>query len=390
MDLQDVIRFSGNLTVDGVSVPVDIKDTAVGDEMFMVRRDKVVYVAYLRQDSTASNPLDDMDCYGSIYTSQRGGCTHREMQEALGLDSYWSPNFDAPAVIAISAPKVLEALVADAQFMARVKQQFEVETDAEAKEELWKNYLDPETYHRNYLGYDFPNPPVEEDSFNRESWALARRTGKIGNPFAVSLDVYEHGLVSYSPSGEGMNCDWDTSRGCAVWVPDSYLERELWGEVLTVFDARVESITGKYDWVPSPDGHDYGDGIKKSYTEVVAAKHIAHLKGEKLSEHTTFEDARDAIVQALGEAFDAAKGFEAVRPKAREYARQACELYSAWCNGECYFVTVEKWKLTLDEDGDIYAKFMDSESGGNIVGSDNAEDNIKEFLCEKLPSMEAA
>lgn len=390
MDLQDVERFSGNLTVDGVSVPVDIKDTAVGDDMFMVRRDKMLYVAYLRQDTTADNPLDDLDGYGSIYTAKRGSCTHGEMQEALGLDSYWAPHFDAPAVIAISAPKVLAALVADSEFMARAKHYFGVDTDAEAREELWKNYLDPETYHAEYLGYHFANPPVEEDTFNRESWILARRTGKIGNPFAVSLDVYEHGLVSYSPSGEGMNCEWDTTRGGAVWVPDSHQEQEFWGEILKVFDGHVESITGKYDWLPNPDGHDYGDGIKKSYTQVVAAKHIAHLNGSTLSEHATFDEAREAVVQALGDAFDAEKGFEAVRSKAREYARQACELYSAWCNGECYYVTVEQWKLTRDEDGDIFAKYMDSESGGNIVGSESADETIKEFLCEKLSEMEAA
>lgn len=39
------------------------------------------------------------------------------------------------------------------------------------------------------------------------------------NPDAVILDVYSHGTDHYSVSGEGMQCEWDTARGGAVWVP---------------------------------------------------------------------------------------------------------------------------------------------------------------------------
>ncbi|PPC99613.1 MAG: hypothetical protein CTY35_03490 [Methylotenera sp.] len=42
----------------------------------------------------------------------------------------------------------------------------------------------------------------------------------IGTPYAISLDVYDHGGQVYSISGTGTQCQWDTARGGAVWVPD--------------------------------------------------------------------------------------------------------------------------------------------------------------------------
>lgn len=47
------------------------------------------------------------------------------------------------------------------------------------------------------------------------------------DPFAVMLDYYEHGLCSYSIAGEGMQCRFDTVKGNVVWVPSTYLRKEL-------------------------------------------------------------------------------------------------------------------------------------------------------------------
>ena len=101
---------------------------------------------------------------------------------------------------------------------------------------------------------------------------------KIGkeNPDAIKIDKYEHSGISYSVSGEGMNCRWDTSSAWAVWYPDNVLLDELKG-----------------------------------------------LKGI------------------------------ARRKKCIEYARQACELFNQWANGDCYCIvkeTFDKNKEQIEQD----------------------------------------
>jgi hypothetical protein len=52
---------------------------------------------------------------------------------------------------------------------------------------------------------------------------------KIGkeNPDAVKIDKYEHSGISYSVSGEGRQCRWDTSSAWAVWLPNNCLLEDL-------------------------------------------------------------------------------------------------------------------------------------------------------------------
>jgi hypothetical protein len=107
-----------------------------GAIQFKKLSDEQVCIGYLSHDSDASNPLEDSDGMGRIYSSARHSNTQRQMQEALGLDSYWNPDGSDPA------------------------------------------------------------------------------------PYAILLDVYDHGGQVFSISGNGMQCRFDTARGGAVWVPD--------------------------------------------------------------------------------------------------------------------------------------------------------------------------
>lgn len=45
---------------------------------------------------------------------------------------------------------------------------------------------------------------------------------------------------------------------------------------------------------------------------------------------------------------------EARREKMVEWAKQACEVYTLWCNGEVYGVEVKVYKAKYSEDGDLY------------------------------------
>lgn len=80
--------------------------------------------------------------------------------------------------------------------------------------------------------------PLEEaldESQAELAWEKARAAGSIGNPLSVLLDIYEHGGIAYSVSGEGMADRWDTSSGGAVWVPDSeamgYIQSTVRGQL---------------------------------------------------------------------------------------------------------------------------------------------------------------
>jgi len=109
-----------------------------------------------------------------------------------------------------------------------------------------------------------------------------------GNPDAVKIDKYEHSSVSYSISGEGRQCQWDTSSAWAVWLPDNCLLDEL----------------------------------KK-------------LKGNVRHK------------------------------KCIEYARQACELFNQWANGDVYCIVKETY--------DKKKSPIDYEIVGGIFGRDYAE-----------------
>jgi hypothetical protein len=52
---------------------------------------------------------------------------------------------------------------------------------------------------------------------------------KIGkeNLDSVKIDKYEHSGISYSVSGEGIQCRWDTSHAWAVWLPNACLLEDL-------------------------------------------------------------------------------------------------------------------------------------------------------------------
>ena len=100
-----------------------------------------------------------------------------------------------------------------------------------------------EGYTIKYLAYD-DNPlnPFDDDGngifyhwkdFGKEQLVKycellgydpeTREKIKPDNPLAVRIDKYEHSSITYSVSGEGYQCRWDTSNTWAVWYPDNCL-----------------------------------------------------------------------------------------------------------------------------------------------------------------------
>lgn len=65
-------------------------------------------------------------------------------------------------------------------------------------------------------------------------YTSSRRDGNINqfleaceNEYMVPLSVYEHGYRVYSLYGQGMQCQFDTVNGGAVWVPSQWQAEEL-------------------------------------------------------------------------------------------------------------------------------------------------------------------
>lgn len=74
------------------------------------------------------------------------------------------------------------------------------------------------------------------------------------------------------------------------------------------------------------------------------------------------------------------------RAKMEEWAKQACELYTQWCNGEVYGVIVKAYKAKYHEEGELYDSEEDyrydeevfDESVFGIYGYEHAEEEIKD------------
>ena len=131
-------------------------------------------------------------------------------------------------------------------------------------------------------------------------------------PYMVQLDCYRHSSEAWSPHGEGMNCQWDTSRNAGIWVPDISCVEEIKRR------CREESDILKLDPTTMPES-DLNNLIQKH-----------------------------AVV----------------------LARQACDEYTKWLNGDAYGVIVVEY----DQDG----VEIDHDACWGYIGHDYARQQLEE------------
>lgn len=368
--------MNGKFDIAGTSIYM--RGTPSG-EAFAKHEGNKVLIAFMEHDPSAQNPLEDCEGEGRIYTAHRYGQSRRKMQEVLGLNPEGGRNYEADSVQAIYASKCMELLMADTEFVEGAKRFYQLASNDAVRQKIWDSYYNPETYHSTYLTYDFPNAPINEDELLDEAWVQARSEGRVGNPFAVILDIYEHGLTRYSVSGEGYQCNFDTASSGAVWVPDAYFELELWGQALASQGFTVTEEPAKSGWVPDEKGIDQGDGIKKSYQIISPALFTITRGGEVIVLARTLEGAWTKAIAKLGAAFNIRAAIEATYSAAVARARDACELYTNYVNGECYDVLTEEWEV-VTVDGEVYSRYVDTTSHGSVVGTEAAEKMLQEEL----------
>lgn len=200
-----------------------------------------VIVGGLISDTDPGNPLEDWDGEGKIVHFGRRASDKEERAEffsVLGLNSEGNPILTGEKIGAFLLKRVWDALTSShLQLMfdlIELAKGFGI-TDPLKKlisqaieacdDEDWRGDLACRLTTLNPMDFDWDDLQAVEQlgdlvaSHAKAAWEDALAAGKIGNPLAVKLDIYEHGGMHYSVSGEGMQCRWDTSRCAAVWVP---------------------------------------------------------------------------------------------------------------------------------------------------------------------------
>lgn len=241
-------RYSISTKVDGRDVEIEPQHAPCEWHDVLVERvgDQLI-VGYLVDDPDCQNPLEDCCGMGEIHHHPRSryGSRDSDYYSILGCDSDGNPNIDEDKLQALWHAAVmavpLEAFTLPEEF----------DRDFDGHEAVLREELAYETAYGDYTvaqhmlcayaseyrlglgdGVVFGREACEALAAQVEehlvwdydtAWALSREPG---DPDAVLLDRFEHGLCRYSvTSSDG--CRWDTSRGEAVWVPDQCLRDEL-------------------------------------------------------------------------------------------------------------------------------------------------------------------
>lgn len=350
------------------------------DNEVMVVTDRHIIVGALAADDDggSSDPMQH-EGQGKIYLRGRRGNreSESEIYKALGLDSYGDKDLKSDAVENLVLERALKVLRADRAAMASLSSRCR----ALGLSGKWADVIEKIRSLIVRAGWEYAMDEIAEEFFDERYWTRVdsaasdlfsnlefalRDTeaekawddlsaqGKVGNPMAVMLDVYEHSGTSYSLSGEGMQCRWDTSRNAGVWIPD---------------DSCMENIVSR-------TLRELGYGEVKWFGALGSEKEPLHagfsLDGGK-SWTTGFAKWADAMEQVRKQVpADAVEAFDAaMRQVTHDYARGVVEEYSKWANGEVYGVLV----YVIDRQTGERIDDMDDECWG-YIGSDYAEETM--------------
>jgi hypothetical protein len=226
-------RKVSEIDVDGLTAELSFEPSCVMNyvEHKIAKQSGLVVVGYLVDDHDVGNPLDDCDGMGHIYSSHRHSGQHAKMQDALGLDSDWRRDLSLP-VVEREAESALKELVRTRFQVDLVAFILECANNSgltrdQALAYFVEDFTGRLPYHQETWLTEKVREHVTWERLLDEAWQLARRSGQVGDPYAVMLDCYEHGCQVWSVTGSGPQCLFDTARGAGVWVPDQFLREEL-------------------------------------------------------------------------------------------------------------------------------------------------------------------
>lgn len=340
--------------------------------------DKLV-LGYLSDDDDCENPLKNSDGMGEIYSAHRFSDKHSEMQEALGLDSSWEPNLDLVDDFETRLRRIwIDMAVKSSEFSEWAIEHTNREVDPTEKylryraEKMWREGYDSDRYSYDRDYFEFT------DEAKLQLWKQLKEERLIGDKDVVVLDCYSHSGESWSISGGGMQCRWDTATGAGVWVPDDAAREEI--------DRRAKPYAfGKLDdWMPK-------SGTKRYFV--------------KLDEE--FGGARSPDFEGWYEAFqwleEASAKLKLPKAKAKreatinlgreraaeELASEALVCYNDWLSGACYGIVVATY-TNAGEGTDPEWEMDASEECWGFVGSDHAIGSLKEEFNSTVQALQKA
>lgn len=335
--------------------------------------DRKYLFGYLVDDHDAANPLTEWDGVGRIYSAHRNSDTHAEMQEALGLDSDWSKDYELVYATEEFRKHWLSIAADHEEFQTWCVENGRPPLETAKLDAYFRNKA--RRFWKDNNGADAPYLYSEDSIWMFEDVCAAaeeaaydelRNAGKIGDPDAVVLDCYEHSGVAWSVSGEGMQCRFDTANGAGVWVPDDCTREEIHrrGDQVYAFGRIVEgqkSFQFKLD-------REFGGGesmLFSSWTDAYQAFE-EHLKryNYKLPKNKA---KRGKLVE---------RGRDRAR---KELARNAVELYNDYLNGRVFGIVVASFEI--NDDGD--PKFVEDDAVFGYYGDDDAYDSLKAEIAAR-------
>ena len=344
--------------IPGVDIEIELP---CAPSVVMGYRDPLVHVSgthavlgYLADDGNCANPLTDWDGMGSIYEARYRCDTLGGYCRALGLYNDGSgPDLrlvDEEAAIKVAVDRIL----ADPDERERALQH--------CMEHWDRNVPDDEFIRRCLDSLEELAALIDTDDLLLEMWQAGRRAGTIGDKHAVLVDVYEHGGIAYSVAGRGMQDQFDTARGGAVWVPDDCARDELLRRAEVYRKGDVNALRG-------------GGYEVRTLRDDTTYSGVTHPNFAKW--HEAFAYLRDLdVTHWRGQD-------EAEEIAAQELAQQACEVYTKWCNGECYGVVV----VTHDR---VNGETLGVDSCWGYVGSDDAMEALEhDYFAPAVKDLEA-
>lgn len=346
----------------------------------MVVMDKVIIAGGLCDDDGGFNPLEDGDGNGDIYHRGRRGQAGEleQFYKATGHTSEGEKDLDAPAVMECLGTRVWDAIKTDlgmllglGSMLKRHGKDREMSVESAIRSAIKVADSDEDIAEAltgcRVNSLDFPDQERIETLWalaqekKEAAWDEAMADGRIGNPMAVLLDIYEHGGIAYSVSGEGMQCRWDTSDGAAVWVPDACAEENIRYSVMQQLGM------GNVKWFGAAGSKE--DPLNARYS----------IDGGKTWQgpYSTWGEAMTAMAEASGQSIDAGRYRQLLRTAAEKYCRSIMETYNDWLSGDVSGIVVYVLDRTTGEE-------LDQDEVWGFIGSNHAEESLDAEILSKV------
>lgn len=351
-----------------VELPVNLNDWENPEIITRFTQNHII-VGYLAHDDCPSNPLEHCDGMGKIHHHPRSQYGRRDSDyyEVLGLDSDGDPVIDEDKMQMLWRDKVLA--LPDEVFTPYKPDDETIDPEAFAQELRLQLANEPAgdytfwdmadgAFRYNVRNGDWELDRDEIASLAEEledyicwGWDEIRRECWVGaDPDAVLLDLYDHSGVVWSVSGGGMQCQWDTSRGESVWMPDQYAREEL-DTKAPIYDHAVVHET---NWLK---------GRGRKYRLEVDRKTIKESDDWLPLYHIAKEIAR-LRTKAGMPAWNNGRW-----TAARQLAANAAKSYTDYCNGNAYGIVVAVYNM----DGDL----VEDDACWGFLGHTYAEEYLE-------------